>query len=78
MQSNSIKGSSIQTVHLIELKFGMYIIGYRLTYCMDFGEFRINRFFTGVQKRNLIHYSLLSQIIRSMLVYIQCFRLSSN
>ena len=58
-------------VHSIELKFGMYIIGHRPIYCGDFDEFRINSSFTGVQKRILIHYSIWSQIIRSMLVYIE-------
>ena len=45
MEPNSLKCSSIQTVHSIELKFAMYIIGHRLTYCADFSKFRINRFF---------------------------------
>ena len=52
MESNSLKCSSIQTVHSIELKFGMHIIVHRLIYCVDFGEFSINSFFTGVQKKN--------------------------
>ena len=39
-------------VHLIELKFGMYFIGHRSTYCVEFDEFRINRFFTGVQMKS--------------------------
>ena len=46
----SLKCSSIKMVHWIELKFGMYIIGHRPTYCVEFGEFKINSFFTGVQK----------------------------
>ena len=37
-------------MHSIELKFGMYIIHHRSTYCSNFGEFMINSFFTGVQK----------------------------
>ena len=41
-------------VHSFELKFRMYIIGHRPTYCVEFGEFRINRFFTGTQKRILL------------------------
>ena len=65
-------------MHSIELKFSIYIIGHRFTYSISFGEFRINNIFTGVQKRILIHYSLWSQIIRSMLVYVQCFLLRSN
>ena len=58
MEPNSSKCSSMQTVHSIELKFGMHIIVHRLMYCVDFGEFRINSFFTGVQKSILIHYGL--------------------
>ena len=45
MKSNSLKGSSIQTVHSVEFKFGMYIIDLWPTYCVDFSEFRINSFF---------------------------------
>ena len=63
MEQNSLKCSSIQTIHPIELKFGMHIIVHRLVYCIDFGEFSINRFFTGVQKIILIHYDLWSQIL---------------
>ena len=64
-------------VHSIELKFGMGIISYRPTYCVEFGKFRINSFFTGPQKKRiLINYSLRSQIIRSMLVSKRCFQLS--
>ena len=36
-------------MHSIELKFSMYIIHHRNTYCIDLCEFRINRFFTGSQ-----------------------------
>ena len=46
MESNSLKCSSIQMIHSIELNFGMYIIGHRPTYCVEFGEFRINSCFT--------------------------------
>ena len=56
MESNSSKCSSIQMMHSIQLKFDTYIIGYRLTYCVKSDEFKINIFFTGVQKRILIHY----------------------
>ena len=52
MESNSFKCSSIQMVHSFVLKFGMYIIGQRSTYCVEFVEFRINSFFTGAQKKN--------------------------
>ena len=75
-ESNSLMCSSIQTLHLFELIFGVYIIGHRPTYYVEFGEFRINSFFTGVQKRILIQYSLWSQIIRRTLVYMQCFSLA--
>ena len=60
MEPNSLKCSSIQTVHSIELKFGMHIIVHRLIHCVDFGEFRMNSFFTGVQKRILVFYGLWS------------------
>ena len=54
MESISSKGSSIQMVHLIELKFGMYVIGYRPTFCVDFGKFSINNSFAGVQKKEFL------------------------
>ena len=50
------------------------LLGYRF----DFNEFRIKSFFTGVQKRILIHYSLQNQVLRSMVVSKQCFRLRLN
>ena len=78
MKSNSLNCSSIQIVHSIELKFGMYFISHRPTYCVEFGELWINNFFTGALKRILIHYSLWSQIVRSMLESKRCFRLRSN
>ena len=78
MESNSLKFSSIQMVRSTELKFSMYIIRHCPTHFVEFGEFRINSFFTGTQKRILMHYSLRSQIIRSMLVSKRCFRLSSS
>ena len=40
MEPNSLKCSSMQTVHSIELKFGMYFIGHRLAHCIDFSEFK--------------------------------------
>ena len=58
-----VKISSIQTVHSIEFKFGMYIIGKHQINAADFGEFLMHSFFTGIQKRSLIHYDLLSQIL---------------
>ena len=65
-------------VHSIEFKFGTYIIGHRPTNCAEPGEFRIQNFFTGAQKRILKHYSLWSQIVRSMVVSKPYFRLKSN
>ena len=63
MESNFLKCSSMQTVHSIELKFDMHNIVHRFIYCVDFGEFKINSFFTGVQKSILIHFGLWSQIL---------------
>ena len=76
--ANSLKSSSIQTVHSIDLKYSMYIMRHYPTYYVDFGEFKINSFYIGVQNFFLIHCSLWGQIIRSMLMYMQRFRLSSN
>ena len=39
---------SVQTVRSNEFTFGMYITGHRRTNPIDFGEYRMNRFFTGV------------------------------
>ena len=78
MESNSLKCTSIQMVHSIELKFGMYIIGHNPTYCIDFGECNNNSFIAGVQILTLKHYNLKSQIIKSILVSKWCFRLSSD
>ena len=36
----------------IEFKFRMYITGHRRTKPVDFGEYQMNCFFTGIQKRN--------------------------
>ena len=55
--------NSVQTAHSIEIKFVMYITGHRRTNPTDFGEYRMNSFFTGVQKRILMHYGLWSQIL---------------
>ena len=77
MESNSLMYPSFQAVHSIELIFGMYNVGHPLAYCVDFGEFKKNNFLQE-SKKILTHHSLWSQIIRSMLVHIQCFRLSSN
>ena len=50
MKSNSLRGSSIQTVPSIELKFGMYIIDHHFTHCIDFVEFKINSFLQECEK----------------------------
>ena len=63
MEPNSLKCSNMQTVNSIELKFGRYITGHRWANSIDFGEYRINSFLTGVQKRTLIHYGQWSQIL---------------
>ena len=55
--------SEHDSVHSIDFKFGMYIRGHRRTNPIDFGENRINSFFTAVQKRILIHYGLWSEIL---------------
>ena len=52
MESNSLKCSSIQMVHSIELKFGMYITSYRRTNPIDFGEYQMNSFFYSSTKKN--------------------------
>ena len=38
-------------MHSIEFKFGMHISSHRRTNPIDFGGYRMNSFFTGVQKR---------------------------
>ena len=47
VETSSLNGSSIQTVHSIEFKYGMHVIDYRPAYCFNFSELRINSFFTG-------------------------------
>ena len=64
MEANSLKCSSIQTVRSIDLKFGIHNTSHRPAFCVDFGEFRINTFFSGVQKRINVHYSPWNQTIR--------------
>ena len=49
IESNTLKGSSIQTMHWIELKFGIYIIGHHRTNPIDFDECCMHGL-TGVQK----------------------------
>ena len=45
MESNSLKCSTIQTMHSIELKLGMYMPNYSPTYLIYFGDFRTNSLF---------------------------------
>ena len=52
MELNSLKSSNNESVHSIELKFGMYIIDHCPIYCIDFGEFRIKSFFSLSTKRH--------------------------
>ena len=56
----------------------MYITAHCRTNPTEFGECRVNRFFTGVQKRILTHYNQWSKIIRSMLVSKHGFQLNWN
>ena len=57
-----------QTAYSIEIKFGMHIKSHRRSNPIDFGEYRIYRFFTGVQKRINIHCGLRSEIFKSILL----------
>ena len=50
MESNSLKGFNILTVHSIELKFSMYVIHHCPTYYIDL---RLTVFLTGAQKEFL-------------------------
>ena len=67
MVSNYCKCANVLAVLSIKLKFNKRIIGHHPTYFIDFDNFRINNFFIRLQKRILLHYGQLSQIIRSML-----------
>ena len=53
MELISLMYSSIQIIRLIDLKFGMYVIGYRSTNCIDFGELRITSFLKEHKKEFL-------------------------
>ena len=64
MELNSLKCSSMQTVHSIELKFNMHNIVHHLAYCVDFGEFRINSFFYRSTK--MYSYPLLPMLSNSL------------
>ena len=48
-------------VHSIELDFGMHITGHRWVNHIDFGEYRMFIYITGVKKGILIHYGICSQ-----------------
>ena len=53
MESNSLKGVCIKTVHSIEFKFGMHIIGHRRTKTFVFVEFPMHSFLREYKKKNL-------------------------
>ena len=55
-------------VHSIELKFGTWVTGHRSTYCIGFFNLKIIVFYRSTKKNILIHYSLWSQIIISILM----------
>ena len=50
MESNYLKGSSVQMVHSIELKLGMHIIGHSQTNPIDFREGRMHIFLQECKK----------------------------
>ena len=52
-------------VHSIELKFGMYIIDHRLTYCVKSGEFEINSFLQEWKKNPYILHPMESYYKRN-------------
>ena len=54
-------------VHSISLKFDMYITGHYQMNPIDFGEFRMHSFITGVQKIILMHYT--PQSLKNCLIY---------
>ena len=45
----------MRTVHSIKLKFGKYIMGHRLTYSVDFGEFRFYSCFLQEYKKEFLY-----------------------
>ena len=51
-ESISLKCLSIQTVHSMQFKFSICIISACPTYCIDFGEFRINSFLQEYKKES--------------------------
>ena len=72
-ESNSLKCSSIQIVHSIELKSGIHITGLRRTNSIDFGECRMHRFLIELQLR--IHFCFpLKKFIHSIFTKINRIR----
>ena len=55
LESKSLKDSSIQTVHSIELKFVMYITDHYRTNITDFGEFQGHSFFLQGYKKEFLY-----------------------
>ena len=51
IESNYCKCARVETVPSTDLKFGMRIIGRHPICCINFAEFRLIIFFTGVKKR---------------------------
>ena len=64
-------------VHSFELKFNMHITGHRRTNSLDFGE-RRKYSFLQEYKKNVMPYSLWSEIITRIVVSKKRFRLRSN
>ena len=69
---------SILTVISTDLKCGMYATGHRRTNPINFCEYKMHSFFTGVQKRVQTYYGLWSQIIISVRVSKQRILLRSS
>ena len=68
MESNFLKCPSIQTVHSMELKFGMRISGHCRTKLIAFDECRVCSIFYMSTKKILIHYGPWNQILKIVLV----------
>ena len=58
-------------MHLIDLKFGTYIIGLHRTNSVDFGECQMQSFFTEVQERILKHSYTFLYILPTELNYLK-------
>ena len=69
IESNYSKDSSIQTMHLVKLKFSMCIIGHYRTNPTNFGEWLLHSFFffNRVQKKEFLH-------MESMCLWIKFFK----